>query len=46
MLWTRCVTATGFVPIIERALMDHERSTDYRLTAEDVFDALNGNDET
>lgn len=33
------------VPIIERTLMDHERSTDYRLTAEDVFDALNGNDE-
>lgn len=25
------------VPIIERTLMGHERSTDYRLTAEDVF---------
>lgn len=28
------------LPIIERTLMDHERSTDYRLTAEDVFDAI------
>lgn len=34
------------VPIIERTLMDHERSTDYRLTAEDVFDEIIGGDET